>query len=363
MVESVNVLNDIIEELMLTPGAKRTSLPDQIHVRCRFCGDSQNKNSAHMYVGISRKDSSKLGYECKKCSTAGYVNEDFLKLYDIDPTQYLRYLKSNTSGLRKTFDMNKNKKLDVRIPDIIKSSDRFKVEYIEKRLGRKITPEDIDNMKIVLNLNQFLNYNKIDAVSLLPKLPINDTADIKFMNDRNNRYIETINELSNNFFGFLSSNNNRITMRNMGSVKMTEKYHVFTIDPSISDPFIYYPKMKIDICSDCPEIVMTEGVFDILNVREKFYSDRKDLSNVFFVAVGGSGSYRRCLKNVLKMTGFIDGHVTIFSDADISMDNYKKIFLEYSNYLKFKIIYNTSSKDFGDSSEPINPRSYRLTWN
>ena len=364
MVETVNVLREILDELLLTQSAKRTSNPDQIHIRCRMpdCGDSPNINSAHMYVGVSRKDPSKLGYECKKCSAAGYVNEDFLRLYDIDSSRFIDYFKSvGRSGLRKSYDINKNRKLDVVIPRSIKATDKFKVDYISKRIGREITVDDIDTMKIVLNLRQFLEFNKIDIMSMVT-VPNVENVDIVEIEKMKSNLNSTIDELSKNFFGFLSANNNRITMRNMGSLSMTEKYHVFTIDPTIQDPFIYYPKMNIDICTQTPEIVMAEGVFDILNIREHFYDGGVGHENIFFAAVGGAGSYRRCLKSILKMTGFIDGRVTIYSDSDITVDQYRRMFSEFSEYIRFTLVYNTSSKDFGDKSDEWNTRSMKLTW-
>lgn len=346
-------LKQILSELLLTPKAKATSNPEQIHVRCRMpdCGDSNNPNSAHMYVGVSRRDPTKLGYECKKCSASGYVDEKFLTMYDIDPSRYVEYFKNRTGGIRKTYDMNNNKRIDLKIPRTILPQDRRKVEYIERRLGRHITPDDINNMKIVLNLGQTLNFNKIDPTSL-----VQEPTPEKLKN-----LINEIDELSNHFFGFLSANNNRITMRNMGSSIFNEKYHVFTIDPSIVDPFIYYPKMSIDICTDSPEIIMAEGVFDILGVRERFYKEESN-TNRFFVAVGGVGSYRRCLKSVLKMTGFLDATVRIYSDSDVSPEMYKKVFLEFSEYMKFEIVYNVRSKDFGDVQDDVETKYVRLKW-
>lgn len=363
MEDNIDNIKLIIEELMLTPKAKRTSNQLQIHIRCRMpdCGDSENPNSAHMYVGINKNDPTKLSYDCKKCGAHGNVSDEFLRMYDIDPSKFLSYFKTSTSGLKKTYDMNRNKKLVIDFPKTYLSADKWKIDYICKRLGRDICDNDISSMKIVINLNKFLEFNKIDKIAL----------DLEHMREGGKninevQYIEsmtrTLDELSKNFIGFLSANNNRITMRNLGSEVIGEKYFVLTIDPSIQDPFIYYPKMDIDICSREPEIVMAEGVFDILNIREKFYGGTEGLKDVFFVAVGGSGSYRRCLKSIISMTGWVDAHVTIYSDSDIAESQYQKMFREFSEYISFTIVYNTSSKDFGDSTLPCTLRRVKLKW-
>lgn len=356
-----NIIPSILEELLCTQSAKRTSSPNQIHIRCRYCGDSTNPHSAHLYVGINRKDDTKLGYECKKCSVSGNITEDFLRLYDIDPSKFADYFRGVKTGLKKAYDLNKQMKLSVTIPETILKEDLYKIEYIQKRMEKKITPQDIQDMKIVLNLRQFLNHNKITILDMLPLLENPTLEQIASRNREAERLEDNIEELTKHFFGFLSADNNRITMRNLGSNRLTQKYFIFTISSKLNEAFIYYPRQNVDVCASNPKIIMAEGVFDILNVREHEFKDIQG-NDTFFIAVGGVGSYRRALKSVLKMTGFIDAQVIIYSDEDISMDWYRKNLQEFSEYLSFTIIYNTAAKDFGDRNDEWNKKEFKLRW-
>ena len=108
-----------------------------------------------------------------------------------------------------------------------------------------------------------------------------------------------------------------------------------------------------------PEInlVIAEGPFDIIGIKEYFYKDDNDS---IFIAVNGKG-YNPVLNRISRL-GFINLNINIYSDADVDMDYYKQM-KRYNSILmnnETRIYYNTIEKDYGIKKENIQLKSFKL---
>jgi len=106
------------------------------------------------------------------------------------------------------------------------------------------------------------------------------------------------------------------------------------------------------------EVVMTEGFFDIVSVYNNFYREKDNLNRVF-TAINGKGF--NLFPSTLMRMGFLNMNLVIYSDNDISLDDYRRILMMYK-YKSVRIIFNKfeGQKDFGVKSELILPKQFKL---
>ena len=349
----------ILEDLLKVPG----SLPagqDEIRMLCPVCRHPKPK----LYVGLYKALLPKkvLTYDCKHCQFQGGVGPKFLKMFNVEPNQeYLEGMKKQSRSSTKIINpVTKMEKMDLKIPDRILQQDEFKVKYLEGRFGRKITVKDLKTYKIVLNFNDFFEFNNVD-----PTVYIDKTDERKYQYQ-----LFLFNEYTNHFVGMLSVDNNKLNLRNINSKALANKrYMVHTINKSITNPYMYMPDIPIDIMSVHPTINMAEGNYDIIGAKETYFLN-EDYSDVF-VAVGTRKAYKRVLNQIMKMTGFINAKINIFADNDgdingmNNIDFYKDLFKEFRPlYEDITLNYNVADytdengrvipcKDFGNLSHPI----------
>lgn len=340
----------ILEDLLKVPG----SLPagkDQIRMHCPICNHPKPK----LYVGINKSLLPKmiLGYDCKHCSFQGTVGQKFLQMFDITGNEdYVKDIKQRKSIVKTVNPITKMEKLDLKIPDKILPEDEFKMDYLSKRFGRKVTIKDLKTYKIVLNFKQFFEFNNFDYLQFEDNKE--RRKNIEFLAD----------EYSKHFVGMLSVDNNKINFRNLNSeVFKNKRYMVYVINKNIGNPYMYLPDIPIDLMAAQPTIHMAEGNYDIIGVKEYFMFD-EDYSNIF-VAIGTKKAYSRVLKQVLKMTGFLNAKLNIYADNDMDsdLDTYRSMLKEFRPlFEEISVIYNEAvdekgkpCKDFGDLSKPIKP--------
>lgn len=293
----------------------KTTIGDETRIRCPFCGDSQSDlNDAHLYI----HNKAPFKYYCFKCSSYGVANDNFLnKLITNESTfeisQYLddkrkEYSKTNnikTTGKKTHSYFSKPTSFEI-------SSDKylFKLDYINKRLGINLTKEDLTKFKIVLNIQDFFNYNNLD----IKKRFYNKQLQELFFN------------LRENYVGFLSADKNVIIFRNVReNCSKDERYNNFRV--FLTDDFVtkktYAVGNKIDLYKPKYNVVITEGVMDILGVYFHLYKNKIDESEYIFLANNGK-SYTSTLK-FLNSLSLLDNNITIYSDTDVGIGLYKKL--------------------------------------
>lgn len=276
------------------PDAKLVSGGREIVMRCRFCGDSSDLSHKHFYIGLGY-DNKPILFNCFKCGESGILTPNILR--EIGLVDY--------SIAEKTVQFNKhtstnNNKLNTNA-EIYYISNSFirndsvsykKRDYINSRLGLNLSFNEMIANKIVLNLFDLLNRNRIPY------------------NDNNGR----VSELDQHFVGFLSEDNNFVIERNVDS-KSDIRYYKYNIHGKINtDKRYYILPCNIDLTDPRPiNVHIAEGPFDILSIK---YNVVNNNEQNLFIAIGGK-AYKNIVRHVLSQMGLFNVTFHLYVDADI----------------------------------------------
>lgn len=322
---------EIYEALKSTPGVHETS-NGQLVTRCFICGDSkknQNKKRLGIKVDVTNPSEPVL-YHCFNCNAAGLFTPEMLTQLGIENRELSTSLrKLNNTALHDTgskVNRYKNtREIDIQYPKLYKNDRTLsKIRYLYDRVG-KIPIEEFSQLKIVVNLDDFLRVNGIP--------PTNRFTDI----------------ISTNYIGFLSVNNEFIIFRDItGKQKMRYiKYNIFDVKDN-SNSF-YAMKTSVDAIGTEPiHLCIAEGIFDIISVRYNILHG--DIKNHILMASCNS-SFTNPLKYFIRK-GLVGSNIFIdcYQDNDTKL-NFKKIKSEFTPFIcdsrNFKVYYNTLHKDFG----------------
>lgn len=330
----------------IKPWAKLASGGREINCRCFYCADSKNRNSGHMYIKIPQSDNDISVFYCQKCKTTGVINSKVLMEWDVyDPMIATDLTMHNKEAL----DNPKNRLLKgfeiYRLyNDKITDSEltRYKLKYINNRLGTNLNYDDCLNLKIVLNLNDIITRNRLKPT-------------------RDNRIVNALND---NFIGFLSHDNAFLNMRNLDlskdlHVSIDKRYINYNLVGKFDNTCRFYNVPCTIDMSKPIQLHIAEGSFDILSI---YLNLRKDVSNAVFTAIGGSG-YKGILRYFISKLKVPLLEIHIYPDADIGND----IMIDIANYLKIfgytlyihRNMY-PGEKDFGVPINKITERVERL---
>lgn len=333
MEEDVEVRDRLLKALRNIKPSKIGSGGNEIIVTCPRCGHLHLAAGPHFYIEANGP----MRVNCFHCPLDGVLTPSILHEIGIENLEFDEFLNKLHKQDLKKVKINQDGSRVYKIPTNYTEEDLKKIRYSKERTGIDFeNPEIIKSYKLIYNLKQFLKVNNL----VLQQSEL------------------LINELSNHAIGFLSYNNNTINLRNVSSNRL-ERYTNLKIDKTIQSPFLYIPPCEIDVLTESPMIVLAEGAYDILCIKERFYP--KDSTNIIFGAAGSKGSFKSAITKLIGMTCYFGADITIFSDTDASIEAYQKTFK--NNFMKcnkFKIIYNTLNKDFGDIRESFKFKTYKL---
>ena len=318
---------------------KLNSARTEINIRCPFCGDSQKDPfKGHLYI----QNGSPYKYFCQRCQSSGVVNKKFLEILECEDFKVINNIQREYEDYKKKVkikygnDLNfiYNKKI---IFPKYSYTDKIKNDYLEERLGIKITDEDINDYKIVYNLKDFLLKNNL---KILDK------------NKNNYYYNQNIEKITNNCVGFLSNDKSTIIFRSLDKDKTGYRYSNFTIFPEVESKKTYTIRNQIDLTNRVFDVIITEGVFDIIGVYNHIYN-KQSTNNMLFIANAGKSFI--VTSNLLKKMAILNSNIIIYSDGDVSIEEYRKIILreKYFSMNGMNIFYNKKGKDFGVKKEEI----------
>lgn len=307
----------------------------QLRVRCIFCGDSAtNINKKRLGIKMNLNDpDAPIVYNCFNggCGASGVVTPSMLhKLEVYEKDLDIRLRKLNNSVLKDDGTrINKYKntrELQIVFPPITnKPSTINKIKYLFTRLGCRLSIEEFEKLKIVLDLGEFLAINKIE--------PIN----------------EFVGTLSKDYVGFLSVNNEYVILRDITDTHKMRyvKYNLFGILDNTNG--FYAIKNSVDILgTDDIYISIAEGPFDVLGLYCNVFN--RDIKNNIVIA-SCNASFLEPIKYYMKK-GVVGSNVKIncYQDNDTKL-NFGKIRDELKTFIggtkNFSVYYNTLSKDFG----------------
>lgn len=303
----------------------QTTNKKEIRVRCPYCGDSKsNKSSAHFYIEMQPP----FRFHCFKCETSGMLTQSVLRdleLYDsnLDIIKANKEQRSN-SGVQK-ISMKKRKILNTFIESELS---QFNLSYICNRFQRNFDPVILQSKyKVILDPIHFFEENKL------------------YMPNNQFDYSKAI--------GFISSDNAYAVFRDTSGTQ-GKRYNNTVLYGDNLDIIskTYTISNEIDIMADSVDLIISEGIFDIIGVNSFLYEGNE--TNKIFAAACGK-AYNAVILNYIRM-GFLNLNIIIYSDGDVPVSFYKEM-KNSSPYLRnnrITIYYNKAynsvtgeNKDFG----------------
>lgn len=299
----------------------------QISIRCPYCGDSRNPGSTHLGVKFGVPSV----FNCFICDTSGVVNTRFLKDMRIDRevikkwAKWSRNNRFNPGPNIREISFNNNKEIYDFKPDV----DSRQYKYMVDRFGVEFTDEDIERYRIILDPIRFIRNLKNKEVDI--------NTNIKLQN----------------YIGFLSQDGNQATFRAIYP-NVNPRYYNLAIQETDYRK-LYVLDTPVDIKAERFNFILTEGVFDLIGVYEKFYKGTEATNNLYVAALGKS--FTEPLNRLIR-SGFLDFNILLYAD---SSDDVNEEFLETlfkNEYIdEILLIQNAKEgeKDFGVDIKNIEP--------
>ena len=298
----------------IKPFARLVSGGREINCRCFYCSDSKNMANGHFYISCLKDGDNKPSlYNCVKCHSHGIVTHSKLLewgLFDADISSKL--LKYNG----KILSLSENRKFrDSEIYNISNtkiSEDElslYKLKYINSRLGTNLTLQDCIDNKIVLNLKDLLESNRLQYT----------------------RNPNVVDQLDSGFLGFLSYDNAFLNMRNLDIVKdiydgINKRYVNYNIFNKFDNTNKFYViPTNVDLTQPI-KLHIAEGPFDALSIK---YNARKEFFNNIYTAIEGSG-YFSIVRTFITKLMLINLEIHIYADSDIDRD----IILDIADFIR-----------------------------
>lgn len=349
---SATVKNEVIE--FLRKNKQRFKGPgndDNYIIECPYCGDSISANHGHFYIKINPRDNSAMKYNCFRCPAGGIVTKDVLERLGFSDKSILDSVdilnrNAPVRDIKQYMSEGTVLKFDHRLPAIDMKSK--KLEYLQKRMGMTFSERELNDMKVITSLKEFLWENKLEEITCHP-------------------YVARL--LEEKYIGFLSFGNSYILFRD---VTDTQKYLwvKYPITRASKDSACFYSMYsQVDpFCNDDITINLSEGVMDTLGVA--YHLDGLSGRQIN-IAVGGKG-YEKIIRTLIQL-GFVGDNITIriFSDNDAqfnkkavpetTLESYRKLFNDRKKlFKKITVTFNLLSKDFGVSKSKISTKSFTL---
>lgn len=341
-------VNNYIKSLLTIPSARLVSGGREVLMRCRYCPDSRDPKSAHMYISIPAEGEPSK-YNCFKCGSRGIVTHEKLIQWGLfNESDTLVGISVYNKNIMK---LEKNRKYRDRNVYILNNNfisptklSEVKLKYINKRLGTNLTYNDLLSKKIILNIEDLLTSNNITNYT---------------------RGGNLMRQLNDSFIGFITQDNAFINMRNLtpgkvdksidtryvnynifGKYDNTQKYYTLPTDINLLNP----NRTKIHI---------SEGPFDILSV---YYNLRRDDNNCIYSSILGN-SYMNICKHFINNMKLINIEIHIYIDNDVNDYVVKQLRdMLYIFQIPFYLHRNVypNEKDFGVPINRIEERVQRI---
>jgi len=322
----------------------------EYRTRCPYCGDSVKENTGHFYIRISMNDNAPILYNCFKCNVSGVLREEQLSKLGIENPN----LKNALHQLNKTSDkimgndinaQCKTRYFDFKVPELKLGP---KTRYIEKRLGREFSIDELNDMKVITSLKDFLALNNIKTSLMHPMI---------------------VSNIEKKYVGFLTYGNSHILFRNVTETEDFRWIKYPILKESSENRVLYTIASQIDIFTkDTITINIAEGVFDVVSAK---YNLNMGDENTLYVAISGK-YYERVLLFLLDL-GIVGDNVeiNIFADNDYAFNKkakkpttvrYFQKALEKYKYIygKINIFYNQLDKDIGVPIDKISLIDYQI---
>lgn len=313
-------------------------------IRCPFCGDSKsNPRAQKMYVGLNRKRNNVISFNCFKCNSSGDVGLAFFRKLGISDPNVINSVMAYNNGrggqalydvsyqdmrANRTYYTTKNSEIPWRNNN---KEYRDKLEYINRRIGARLTPNDLYEYKIILNLKDYLEVNGINQITRTPDI---------------------VDQLSYGFLGFLSADSSYAILRRLipeseVHPSLRPRYVNYSITGGEYGSKIYCIREGINPMYP-NNICISEGGFDILSLH---YNIWYPFPNKIMFASCGKG-VGTVLNYIIHRPGMnlFNTVVHAYIDNDITSRDYTRYISDLKSFSVPYVIHNNGypgEKDFG----------------
>jgi hypothetical protein len=317
----------------------------QLTVRCFNCGDSLDLDHGHCNIKLNDVDGF-LVFRCVKCGFSGAVTPEFVRNLEVYELDALQIAHKNISKVKssKRFKSASKKIKRLKIPLPKNKSDYRRLEYLEDRLNIELSESEIQRLRIITDFREFFRIN--------PFLDFTEENDIMAM-------------LSDEGLGFLSADSSTISFRDTSDNWKT-RYFVYKIvdNDLIATSNIYSIKKEIDLLTKSPNVIITEGIIDLLGVYYSgLLSEDEKFDDETILLTAGSKTFFAVFNKILSY-GFMECNAHFFADKDVNLNYFKRI--KSNNLLlqnkQVKVSYNEfpKEKDFGVESSRIQQKLFNI---
>lgn len=334
------VLPKLLAALESMEGYKTSGDGRNCSIRCPFCGGSTTDTSS-LSIKIDVDPKEPIWYQCFRasCGAKGVLTTSKLQEMGITGMDVLMEVGQHNRNINPSFDkpFHTRSVRDYKPVNLNTISNQQKMDYINRRLGYNFTEQDLSDLKIQLSLFDLLEVNDIQTLSV-----------------RQN-YAQMLNAYC---IGFLSIYNDYLVCRDITPDRKTGmRYYTYRISGQLNpdDIKIYSIPREIDIMSPrSTEINVAEGPFSILGayINTDYGNTRP---NSVWLANCGS-QYENTIMRICKQYGLLKVRINIWSDSEIKLGAYKKLYNQLKNRLdirSFTVLYNSKKEDFGYDAEHI----------
>lgn len=275
-------------------------------VRCPYCGDSKTPSHAHLGIFIDPNDDNGMVWHCFRCGVGGILTDEVLEdlgvFMDETSTRNLRAYNKKVQKLSNKRTILRTERFVVPLSNATPLTNT-KLQYVNQRLGTEFDYVDAQQNKFILSFLEFMTVNEIPA--------------IPSVKDWVYRVLEQ------EYVGFLSSNNNCITFRNINPNSHGKRYMKIILNPLNPDDATFYSvPTRLDLLYENDlHVHIAEGTFDILSIK---YNLRPNVTlpgeHIFYASCGYS--YTSILKHLIRNGIATNLNVHIYADADKSDDDH-----------------------------------------
>ena len=322
----------------LFPDAKLCGNKKEISINCPLCNQEGNIDKGHhMYISLGYDNKPPM-YNCfRNMNHRGILTKSVLERFiqsndgiDTDLMDNLSKYNTKLSTINR-YRLNKNEYKPLNnIINSVQSNISKKLDYIQNRLGISLSIDELINKKVVFSLANLLRVNNITP-------------------NGNNNYL---NDLEDNYVGFITNTNAYIVFRNIDP-NSTTRYMNYKIFPDYIGKSGYYIMPTICDTLKHIDIIIAEGIFDIFGLYYHIFN--KDENNKIYCAICGN-SYVNAIQYFSSELGLIDVTYHIFLDSDIKQNIINQIEKYVKDISAEGYIYiNTyiNEKDYGIHKDKI----------
>ena len=319
-------------------------------VRCPYCGDSKDPTHCHLGIAIDPNDDSAMLWNCFRCGAGGVVNDDLLDDLGIyisdEEVKELRNYNKKLEKLSNRRTILRTERFVTPLCQYTRENERKRM-YLSNRLQLDVTYEDMQRNKIIPSLVEFMVRNDLKQIEGCPDW--------------------LVNAMEKDYLGFLSTNNNVLTFRNVNPTSRGKRYYKLFVNPLNQDRATFYSiPSQLDLLYEGPlHVHIAEGTFDILSIKYNVRpQDRMPGYHIFYASCGYS--YVNILKHLIRNGILTHLNVHIYADEDKPDYEHnrflKRAFLD--QFMEHAYIHRNKfpgEKDFGVPLEAIDEK-IRVLW-